>query len=393
MDIAQLFKRREFIAFIALSLVSLFADMTYEGARSVLGAYLRVLEATALVAGVVSVGDLLGYLMRGVGGFLAGFKKSSRVYWALVFGGYAINLFAVPLLAFAGRWEVALGLVLLERVGKGLRTPARDVILSEVTESIGRGKGFGLHELMDQVGAVSGPLIVMWALYSSGGSYHLAFIVLFVPATIALLLLAIAYSSYPTVRAVREAERSTQGAGLPRSFWLFTIGTALLSAGYAHWALAAYSMEATGAARGPVIALLYTIAMLVDAAVALPAGVLYDRFGPATITVTPVLAAATTPMILSGDTGMVMAAAALWGVVMGIYETNMRVVVADLTTPATRAYAYGVYGVVFGVSWTLGNVVLARLLEVAPGAIAPYVVGAELAALAVFVAMLRSWRR
>jgi len=391
--LADLLRRKELITFIALSLVSLFADMTYEGARSVLGAYLEVLEATAVVAGVVSVGDLLGYLMRGVGGFIAGLKRSSRVYWALVFGGYTINLVAVPLLAFAGRWGEALCLVLLERVGKGLRAPARDVILSEVTEGIGRGKGFGIHELMDQVGAVSGPLLVTWSLFSSGGEYRAAFLLLAIPALLALCLLCVAYVNYPSIRAVHALRRGRSSNNLDRSFWFFTIGTAMLSTGYVHWALAAYRVEASALAPSHIIALLYTIAMLVDAAVALPAGMLYDRYGPATLVAAPVLAGTASVLILTGGYSEVVLASMIWGVVMGLYETNMRAAVADLSSPTNRAYAYGVYGVVFGVSWTLGNVFLAKIMTSFPCLLLPYIVIVESIAACMLVLTVTTWHR
>ncbi|HDD66562.1 MAG TPA: MFS transporter, partial [Nitrososphaeria archaeon] len=136
--------RRLLQTFLALSLLSLFADIIYEGARSIGGAYLNLLAAPAIAAGILGFGELLSYLMRLVGGIAAQKASSGKVYWILIGFGYGVNL-VIPLLALAGSWEIALILFFLERIGKGIRAPPRDVILSEVTEGIGRGKGFGLH--------------------------------------------------------------------------------------------------------------------------------------------------------------------------------------------------------------------------------------------------------
>ena len=387
--------RRELVAFIALGLVSLFADMTYEGARSVLGAYLDVLGAGAVVAGSVAVGDFLGYVARGAGGMLAHRLRSSKAYWALVFFGYAVNLFAVPALAFAGSWGVALALILIERIGKGLRTPARDAILAEVTEGIGKGKGFGLHEVMDQVGAVAGPALVGYALLASGGTYSEAFKMLFIPALIALLMLSVAFINYPSLKGVSGVrEGRERRASLGRSFWLYTLAMSLLALGFMHWSLIAFHLKASGVMKGYEIAYMYVVAMLADAAVAFPAGYLYDRFGPKTLIATPFLAIAAPAVLLRcGLNGIsaVPVAAVIWGVLMGLYETNMRVTVADTVRPELRAYAYGMYGMMFGISWAAGNALMGALYPVSLHALLAFIVLVEVASLAALVTFLNEF--
>ncbi len=382
---------RTLTAFIALCLVSLFADITYEGCRSILGAYFEILGATALIAGLISIGELISYIMRGVGGFIAGALKSSKVYWTLIFTGYTINLFAVPLLAIAGNWPLALTLVMAERVGKGLRTPARDVVLAEVTEGIGRGKGFGLHELMDQIGAVSGPLIVMVSLKLTG-NYSFTYAILAFPALAALIALTTAYRSYPKVRAV-EISQPRKG-GLGTYFWLFTASVALLSMGYIHWGLVAYHLRTTSIVPDYMVAMMYVVAMLADAAIAYPAGYLYDYIGPKTVVITPVLAALIAPTLLLASTIRdLIIASILWGIVMGIYETNMRVIIADAVPPEKRAYAYGLYGIVFGASWTIGNVVMGVLYGISAAYVITYVMGAEALALATVALFVIKFRK
>jgi len=356
--------KRMIIVFLLLGFISLFADITYEGARSILGAYLEYLEASIVIAGVISIGDLLNYFMRGVSGFIAGYTRSSRVYWCLVLLGYSINLFAVPLLAFVGKWELAFILVLIERMGKGLRAPVRDVILAEVTEGIGKGKGFGLHELMDQIGAILGPGFVAWGLYNTGGDFRLVFRYLFIPASIAILLVIIAMTIYPRIRSVETIPKNTlRFRGFSRKYYLYIASMTFLSMGFIHWHIVSYYIEHLGIISKYLIASLYLIAMASDALIALPAGFLYDRIKLKILLITPLLPVLIIVLFTSMSIQTLVIMSIIWGILMGIYETVMRASIADLVEAGSRAYAYGLYGLVFGSSWTIGNVIIGFLLS------------------------------
>ncbi len=190
---------------VLLGVVSLFADMTYEGARSTTGPYLAGLGASGLAVGLVAgQGELIGYALRLVSGYVA--DRTGR-YWAVTILGYVLNLIAVPLLALADRWEVAAGLMIAERVGKAIRTPSRDAMLSHATQEVGHGWGFGLHEALDQAGAVLGPLVVAAVLWSGAG-YRAGFGILLIPALLALGVLTAAWWQYPHPR---ELESETEG--------------------------------------------------------------------------------------------------------------------------------------------------------------------------------------
>ncbi len=373
--------------FLILGLVSLTADVTYEGARSVSGPLLRSLGAVPLAAAIVGSGELVSYLARFLGGYVSTLFMSSAVLWATVIAGYATNLVVVPLLAFAGRWELAVALYLAERVGKGLRAPARDTVLAEVTSSVGRGKGFGVHEVMDQVGAFLGPLIVAWAL--GVGGYRTAFLSLALPAAAAVGLVAAAALLYPRVESVSRAPEAPAGLrGLPGRFWLYTTSMSLLLAGYAHWAVASMHMASRGAVSPAEVALAYSVAMAVDAAVALPVGAAYDRFGLRSLTVVPPLVVAVSALLVYARGPLApYAVGALWGTVMGIYETSMRAAVADLVEPHERALAYGTFGLLTGVSWSAGGFALTYLLGSGPLLLC-YVVAVEAASLAVLLRLL-----
>ena len=190
-----------------------------------------------LVVGIVAgLGEFIGYALRLVSGYLA---DRLGKYWPITFVGYALNLFAVPLLALAGSWEVAALLILMERMGKAIRTPARDAMLSHATTEVGRGWGFGFHEAMDQIGAMSGPLIVAAVLYFNGG-YRAGFAYLLIPAILAVLVITIAARLYPHPQHLEVSAPKLETTGLTRPYWLYVVAVGLIGAGYADFPLIAY---------------------------------------------------------------------------------------------------------------------------------------------------------
>ncbi|MCS7128614.1 MAG: MFS transporter [Sulfolobales archaeon] len=347
--------RRLILVFTTLGFVSLFADVTYEGARSISGDYLAYLNAPAIVAGAVAVGEFLGYAVRLPSGLIASKYRSSRVVWLLTIVGYGLNL-AIPLLALTGNWMHALAILIVERVGKGLRSPARDLIVSDLTDrAIGRGKGFAIHEVLDQLGAVSGPLIVSYAIASTR-SYGNAFLWLLPSALAALTLITAAYTTYPELESFREAgaRELKSYASSVRAYAIFTF---LLSIGFIHWSIASYHLGKTGAVVTYIIPLLYAIAQGVDALIALPLGWLYDRRGLSTLTMLPLISAAIPPLILlSNNLAYLIVASGLYGVVLCSYETIIRAAVADLVEPQSRAAVFGAVGFLWGLAWMIGNI-------------------------------------
>lgn len=352
-----------FIIFMLLSFVSLFADMTYEGARSIFGSYVELLGATALFASLASIGEFLSYIVRLLSGAIAGYWRSSKVYWSLIFTGYLLNLVACPLLALSGYWQIAILLILLERIGKGLRTPVRDVVIAEVTEKIGRGKAFGLHETLDQAGAVLGPLMVSIILYTTNNSYTLAFISLTFPAIVSIALLLSAYSKYPRIKSAETSISTIKSkVVLSKAFWLYTISLSLVSLGFIHWVNISYYLRTEGF-PDYLIATMYVVAMLIDGLLAFPIGVLYDRVGLVSLLIAPILSALVVPMLITNVFALIIVSSVFWGAVMGIYESITRAAIADIVPMEGRAYAYGVFGAFFGVSWMVGSMVYGYLYQ------------------------------
>jgi len=358
------------IVFILLGLVSLTADMVYEGARSVGGSYIEELQGPSIASAIAASGDFIGYGLRFVSAVIATYLASSLAFWGFTILGYAMTATAIPLLAYAGSWEYAALLYLVERVGKGLRAPVRDVVLAEVTEDIGRGKGFGIHELMDQMGAVAGPLLV--ALMISFYSYRLAFLALAVPGAISIALVVTAFALYPKLKSLEVSRPRISFRGLGRKFYVYTLATILLSLGYVHWMNVSYFLKYWNVLGDADIALAYMVAMLTDAVIAVPIGVLYDKIKFKSLYLAPLSALASAILFIYTPTLMgagevtariaTYAMAALWGITMGCFETIMRASIADLLPPEKRALGYGVYGLVYGVSWTIGSFIYAYLL-------------------------------
>lgn len=357
-------RRRHAIAFILLlGLVSLLADVTYEGARSITGPYLALLGAGAGIVGLVAgAGELIGYALRLVFGVLA---DRTRRYWAFTIVGYALNLLAVPLLALANSWEIAAALIVLERTGKAIRAPARDTLLSHATEQTGRGWGFGLHEAMDQIGALLGPLVVAGIL-ARMGNYRLAFAALAVPAVLAMVALFTARALYPapeTLGKNRPSASTTSRRLLPRTFWLYLIASVFIAAGYADFPLLAFHFERTNLMPATWIPLMYAVAMATDAITALIFGRLYDRLGLRILALSVALSLFFAPLVFLGNVAVVLVGVVLWGVGLGAQESIMRAAVADLVPSAQRGTAYGLFNAAYGFAWFVGSAIIGLLYE------------------------------
>jgi predicted MFS family arabinose efflux permease len=386
--------RRAALRFVVLlGVVSLFADMTYEGARSITGPYLAVLGASGAAVGLVAGGgELIGYGLRLVSGIVA---DRTGWYWALTLAGFALNLLAVPLLALTGRWEWAAALMIAERLGKAVRTPARDAMLSHATREVGHGWGFGLHEALDQIGAVLGPLTVATVLLISPGGYRSGFAVLLVPALAALGLLLAAWRLYPQPRHFEDHDgpRTADAERLPRAFWIYIGAVALVAAGYADFPLIAYHFGRRGVLSPTWIPLSYALAMGVDALAALLFGALFDRRGFLVLVGAVVLSSLFAPLVFWGSSATALVGMALWGVGMGAQESIMRAAVAGMVAPDRRGSAYGVLNACYGVAWFLGSALMGLLYDVSLTALVAFSVIAQLAAIPAFVVVAGRMRR
>jgi predicted MFS family arabinose efflux permease len=380
-------RRRQALKFIVLlGVVSLFADMTYESGRSITGPYLAVLGASATIVAIAAgFGELVGYALRLVSGYVS--DRTGR-YWLVTIVGYALNLFAVPALALAGRWDVAVLLIIAERMGKAIRSPARDAMLSHAASETGKGWGFGLHEAMDQIGAITGPLVLSLIL-ARGVGYREAFAILILPAVLAMVALAAARHLFPRPGDF-DLTPELSSKGLPRNFAVYLIAVGLLAAGYADFALIAFHFEKSGVVPAETIPLLYALSMATDAASALGFGRAFDRVGLWTLIVATLAAAAAAPLVFLGDLPVAAMGMALWGVGMGAQESVMRAHVAVIAPKNRRATAFGLMNMSYGFAWFMGSACLGILYDTAtPSAVAAVAALLQLSSLPVLYWLIR----
>ncbi len=367
---------------VFLGVVSLFADLTYEGARSIAGPFLAILGASGTVVGIVAgFGELVGYGLRLLSGLIS---DRTRRYWAVTIFGYVVNLTAVPLLALAGRWEMAAMLLIAERVGKAIRTPARDAMLSHATSRLGAGWAFGLHEALDQVGAVAGPLTVA-AVLRSGNNYRFAFAVLLLPALIAIAVLLVARALYPRPRDLEPTAPELHASGFPRAYWWYLAAVAFVAAGYADFPLIAFHFQRTAVVPPNWIPIFYAVAMGVDALAALIFGYFYDRIGVSALISASLISALAAPLTFLGDFWGALLGAAVWGIGMGAQESVMRAAVAGMVSPDRRGSAYGFFNAGYGVTWFLGSALLGALYDISIPALIAFSVLAQLASVPLLV--------
>jgi MFS family permease len=376
---------------VTVGIMSFFADFTYEGSRSITGPYLGLLGAGAFAISVISgAGEFLGYNIRLFSG--RGADRTGR-YWPITIGGYVLQMSVVPLLALAGTWQLAALLIIAERIGKGIRNPPRDAMLSHAARDIGYGRAFGVHEALDQFGALFGPLLVALILTVTRHDYKIAFATLAVPAAIMLSLLAVARVLYPRPQdlAAGPAQVSTQG--LPRVFWVYVAGAALAGAGFADFPLIAYHFQHAGTVSPALTPVFYAVAMAVSGTGSLVLGRIFDRAGIGVLIPLTVVAAVYAPLVFLGGFWSILAGVSLWGLGMGVQESLIPAAVAPMVSPDRRAFAYGLFTGMYGTAWVLGSIVIGVLIDVSLGGLVAFCVASELAAIPLILMVRRRTAR
>ena len=397
-------KLSQAMLFILLfGVVSLFSDMTHEGASSIRGAYLSLLGASAGTIGFISgLGELVGYSMRYVFGRLT---DRTKQYWPMTIVGYVLDVLAVPALALVGEhgWIWACALLVIQRMGKAIKKPAKDTIMSFAATREGVGKSFGIQEVLDQIGAFLGPvLLYLVMLFQQDGNmfraYSICFGVLAVPGAITLLLLLVTRRRFPNPEQFEPEPKAYIPFKMKREFLLYIIGISLFAFGFIDYSIIIMhvSRTFTGLASGlaetaslvnsGTLPLLYAGAMLVDAVAALFFGFLYDRKGVRALVWSTVLSAPFAIFVFAFQSvPMLLVGIALWGIGMGAQESILKAAVTSMVPKASRATGYGIFECAFGVFWFLGSWLLGVLYDVSMPAMMAVSVGAQLLAIPLYI--------
>ena len=394
-------KRKALHLILLFGLVSLFGDIIYEGARSVNGPYLKVLGANALAVGLISgLGEFMGYGIRLLSGY---FSDKTRSYWFFTIAGYAM-LISVPLLALTGFWKIAALLIVMERIGKALRSPAKDTILSQATKQVGTGFGFGLNEAMDQIGAIVGPLLFTVAFMGTAQAekelrdYQAGYHLLWLPFFFLMACVLFAYWKTPDPSLFETSIKKNESEKLPKIFWLYTAFSFFSTMGFVSFVLMAYHFKSRHVLSDAQIPLFYAVAMAVDGGAALVIGKLYDRMkkkqkhewaGIGTLLMIPVLSAAIPFLCFTTTPWIAIVSIVLWGIVMAGHETIMKSAIADITPLKKRGTGYGILNVAYGLAMLAGGVAMGFLYDRSLPTLMVGVATLELASLPFFFAMKR----
>jgi len=393
-------KKTAFQLIFLFGLVSLFGDMVYEGARSVNGPYLKTLGANAAMVGLVAgVAEFLGYGIRLLSGY---FADKTKAYWLFTFLGYGL-LVSVPLLALTGIWQVAVIFIIIERLGKALRSPAKDTILSQATKQVGTGIGFAIAEVMDQIGAICGPLIfsILFILLGKGdrslADYQHGYKILWIPLALVMFCIFLAYRKLPNPEILEtSATKSQEADKLSKVFWIYTIFTFVTTLGFANFALIGYHFKAKHVLTDAQIPLFYALAMGVDAIAALAIGKTYDVFkarrnnekaGLITLIAIPVFSLFIPVFVYSTKFSFALVGAIIWGIVMGAHETVMKSAIADLTPLKKRGTGYGIFNTAYGLAIFIGSALTGLFYEHSIFAVIVISVAVEIIAIPVFFVM------
>lgn len=351
--------RKAYIAILLLGVVSLMGDVVYEGSRGIIPDYLYFLGASAFIVGFIGgLGDFLGLSVRLISGFLA---DTTKAYWLFIFLGYSL-IIAVPLLAFTNCWMVAAVLIIAERLGKALRTPSRDTVLSVVSRGVGVGRAFGIHEFMDQVGAVLGPLIVSVLMLYTRNSYQHVFMALLVPYIALLISLTYTYRAVGGQQYIREGG---VGGRLPRRLYVYTLAVTLNTMGLIPVLLILYRASVILQPENQqwLVPVIYLAVMVIDAPIALAVGYMYDKLGLRILLAPFILSVAPSVLTVIGGLHLLVLASIVFGVILGMQESIYRAAVADMVSLNVRGTAYGLYYTGYGFGLLLSGVIYGWLID------------------------------
>ena len=373
-------KLSDAMVFILLfGIVSLFSDMTHEGASSIRGAYLTILGASAGTIGFISgLGEMIGYSMRYVFGRIT---DSTQKYWTMTIVGYILDILAVPALALVGEtgWVYACLLLVVQRMGKAIKKPAKDTIMSFAASQEGAGKSFGIQEVLDQIGAFLGPVLLYFVmLFKTDGTvfqvYSFCFAVLAVPGAITIFLLFYTRHKFPNPENFEPAPKSYVPFKLKKEFLFYIAGISLFAFGFMDYSLIVMHISKTytdlSGEMGTFInmetlPLLYAGAMLVDAVAALIFGMLYDKKGVKVLMWSTLLSAPFSVLVFQAHSvPLILLGIALWGIGMGAQESILKAAVTNMVPKASRATGYGIFELSFGVFWFLGSWLLGALYDI-----------------------------
>jgi MFS family permease len=378
---------------LTMGIVNLFADMTYEGGAAINGPFLGSLGASAAAISIVAgLGEFLGYSLRSVSGYIA--DKTGK-HWPVTFVGYAINLLAVPAMALANSWQAGAALILAERIGRAIRKPTVEAMLSYSTGKHGKGWVYAVNTALDETGAMLGPLLIAGVLFLKGGeSYRTGYAVLVASALFALIALIVARRVFPVPSRLEEGgPRTAQARGFTRPYWLYMVAGSCFAAGLMSFELVSYHLSSSGAVTAHWIPLFLALATAMAVVATLVLGRLYDKVGILAVTGAVLIASLFSPLVFLGGFWVALVGLLLWGVGYATQDTLLKALIASVLPEGRRNLAFGVFYLGYGGGWLVGSVATGLLYERSRVALIIFAVAVQLASIPIFLLADRERRR
>ncbi len=348
---------------LIMGLVNLFSDFTYEGAGSLNGQFLGTLGASALVISMIAgVGEFFGYILRSLSGYIA---DKTQKYWLITFIGYAINLFSVPALAFVGvgQWKIAAGLMIAERIGRGIRKPTVEAMLSYTTSQFGKGWVYAINTALDETGAMLGPLAMSFVLFYQV-NYRFCYSLLFISSILAIATLSIAKISYPAPADFEDFKNQTASAEqFGQSYWLYMLAGVCFAAGLMSFELVTFHLAKTKQIAEAAIPAYLAFSTACGIVASLFLGRYYDRFGTPVLLIAVVLSALFAPLLFLGNFVFIIISMIFWGIGYATQDTLLKAVVAGMLPKDRRSFAFGLFYTGYGVGWFIGSILAGFLYE------------------------------
>jgi len=291
----------------------------------------------------------------------------------------------------------------MERFGKALRAPARDTIVSQASKQVGTGFGFAISEVMDQIGALTGPLILSGLFLVMGTSgneiakYQKGYSLFWIPFILVMACVTFAFIKFPHPEKFEmDIKKAPEPDKLSKTFWLYTVFSFITTMGFVNFALIGYHFKAKNVLSDAQIPLFYAIAMAVDGIAAWFIGIHYDRLkkrhdneraGLGTLLMIPLFSVFIPVFAFSMNFTFALISAIIWGIVMGIHETIMKSAIADLTPMKKRGTGYGIFNTAYGLAMFVGSAAMGVLYDHSIAAVIAVAVVLQLLALPVFFLM------
>lgn len=353
----KLAKSKALSFILILGLVNLFADMTYEGASSINGPFLGTVGASALAIGTIAgLGEFLGYSLRFIFGYIS--DKTGK-YWLITFIGYGINLLSVPALALVNNWPLAACFMVSERIGRAIRKPTVEAMLSYTTDSVGKGWAYGINTALDQIGATLGPIFISLALLWHA-SYKISYALLLIPALLALATLAIAMNFFSNPTQL-ETTKTAKLKSFTSAYWLYMTGGACIAAGLVSFELISYHFASTKTVTDAWIPLFFAVAMATNALASLIFGKLFDKIGITIVIISFLLSAFFAPFVFLGKFYLALFGMILWGIGFGAQDTLLKAIIAGILPKGKRNLAFGLFYTGYGAGWLIGSIITGLL--------------------------------